>query len=63
MQGVIKGVVGGVFGSAAQMTGSLYEILKESTGQRVPKMRQVDHLPRGIYLGMRGLVKEIYLAI
>lgn len=63
VQGVVRGVVGGFFGSTAQLTGSFYEIIKETTGQKVLRTHRVNSLPRGIYYGIRELFREIYLAV
>lgn len=59
VQGVVKGVVGGSFQSISQMAGTLYLVIKQSTGGKDLRGVQSDSIIYGIYSGVKGFGEEI----
>ena len=59
VQGVVKGVVGGSFQSIAQMAGTLYLVIKQSSGGKDLRGVKSDSVIHGIYSGVKGIAEEI----
>lgn len=49
LQGVVRGVIGGTFTSLSSITGSLYQVVKETTGGRDIRDRRATNVRQGVY--------------
>lgn len=41
----------------------MYEILKESTGQKLPQPHRINSLPAGFYYAIRGFLHELFFGV
>lgn len=60
VQGVVRGVIGGGFESISTMTGSMYRVIKQTSGGEDTREDQASNLLEGIYYGLKGIGLEVY---
>jgi len=60
MQGLVKGVIGGSFNSIGNFSGSMYSVIKTSTGQADTRSTQkVTGIVSGVSQGVKGIGSEV----
>ena len=63
MQGLVKGIIGGSFQSISNISGSLYSILKHSSGQDYKQGKKAKNITQGLYYGVKGFGVEVFQGI
>jgi hypothetical protein len=60
MQGAVGGVIGGTFESVSHISGSLYSVLKQTTGTEDTRSEQkAESIRQGIAQGVYGFGSEV----
>lgn len=60
MGGMVKGIVGGSFDFFQTISGSLYQVIKESTWGEDTRADHTEHLGDGLYHTVKGIGVELY---
>jgi vacuolar protein sorting-associated protein 13A/C len=59
VQSLVSNVISGSFESMSKITGSLYSVVKNVSGEQNVQIRRSEHIGEGIYYGVKGGVKEL----
>lgn len=59
VQSLVSNVISGSFESMSKITGSLYTVVKNVSGEKNAQIRRTEHIGEGIYYGVKGGVKEL----
>jgi hypothetical protein len=60
VQGIIKGVIGGSFESLSLISGSLYDVVKQTSGNEDTRHDNATNIVDGVYYGLKGIGIEVY---
>lgn len=64
MQGLVKGVIGGSFNSLGNITGSMYAVIKTTTGQEDNRSAQkATGVVSGVKQGVKGFGSELFSGV
>jgi len=59
VQSLVSNVISGSFESMSKITGSLYSVVKNVSGEQNVQIRKSEHIVEGIYYGLKGGAKEL----
>ena len=59
-QGLVSGVVGGSFHSLSLVSGSMYGVVKQTTGNEDIRQESATNIANGVYYGIKGMGSEVY---
>lgn len=64
MQGLVKGVIGGSFNSLGNITGSMYAVIKTTTGQEDQRSdKKATGIVSGVKHGVKGFGSELFSGV
>jgi vacuolar protein sorting-associated protein 13A/C len=63
VQSLVSNVISGSFESMSKITGSLYTVVKNVSGEKNVQIRKIDHIGEGIYYGVKGGMKELVYGV
>lgn len=63
MQGVVRGVIGGGFESLSNLSGSLYSIVKHTTGHDDLRSERAETVRQGLAQAVKGFGHEVFIGV
>lgn len=63
VQSLVSNVISGSFESVSKITGSLYTVVKNVSGEKNVQIRRIDHIGEGLYYGVKGGMKELVFGV